>query len=94
MTVKEVQELVGAWNEKHATRNSELTSMALLTDKVGELARAIAHKHDNPAAGHHGTVPLLSDEIADILWELTSLSDVAGVDLTEALIRNLEKRNK
>lgn len=91
MTIKEAQELVEAWNEKHSVRASDLTGVALLTEKVGELARAVANKHGEPHR-NTGETPL-SDEIAEIFWQLISLSSQAGIDLTDALIDNLEKKN-
>ena len=83
------------WNEMHAIFNSELTSMALVTEKAGELARAIARKQAEPQHHHHDAPnPPLSDEIAELLWEILSLSAQSGIDLTEALAANLEKRNQ
>ena len=38
----------------------------------------------------HGVVP---DEMADILWVLICLANQTGVNLTEALIKNFEKKN-
>lgn len=94
MTIKEAQELVEAWNDKNAVYNSELTSMALITEKAGELARAIARKQSEPQHHHHDAPnPPMSDEISELLWELISLSSQSGIDLTEALIANLEKKN-
>lgn len=94
MTIKEAQELVEAWNEKHAIYNSELTSMALIAEKSGELASAIARKQSEPQHHHHDAPnPPLSDEISELLWVLLSLSNQSGIDMTEALIANLDKRN-
>jgi NTP pyrophosphatase (non-canonical NTP hydrolase) len=36
---------------------------------------------------------LLADEMADVLWVLICLANQTGVDLTEALQRNFEKKN-
>lgn len=93
MTIKEAQDLVDAWNEKNAVHNSELAAMALLTEKIGELASAIARKQLEPTGHHHQAPnPPLSSELSDIFWEILSLSSHVGIDLTEALINNLERK--
>lgn len=95
MTIKEAQELIEAWNEKHAVYNSELTSMALITEKAGVLARAIARKQAEPQHHHHDAPnPPLSDEMAELFWELLSLATQSGIDMTEALSANLDKKNE
>jgi NTP pyrophosphatase (non-canonical NTP hydrolase) len=35
----------------------------------------------------------LADEMADVLWVLICLANQTGVDLTDALVKNLEKKN-
>ena len=35
----------------------------------------------------------LSDELADVLWVLMCIANQTGVDLTEALQKNFEKKN-
>ena len=93
MTIKEAQELVEAWNEKNSVHNSELTAMALLTEKIGELASAIARKQAAPTGHHHDAPnPPLSEELAEIFWEILSLSNHSAIDLTESLLSNLEKK--
>ncbi|MCC8034509.1 MAG: pyrophosphatase [Rikenellaceae bacterium] len=94
MTIKEAQELVAAWNDKNGVYNSELTSMALIAEKSGELASAIARKQSEPSRHHHQAPnPPLSGEISALFWELLSLCAHSGVDLTEALIENLNSRD-
>ncbi len=98
MTINEAQELVDAWNEKHGIRPGELTGIALLTEKVGELARAVAQKHgesgirnDREEGVSH---PTISEELGEVLWALLSLSAQSNADLTEAMIEVLEKKNR
>ena len=46
MTIKEAQELVDRWIREYGVRYfSELTSMTVLTEEVGELARIIARRY-------------------------------------------------
>lgn len=92
MTIKEAQELVEIWNLKHTIRQSELAGIALLTEKVGELARAVAQKQVDPH--RTGDSLPLAGELAEILWELLAFAAHSGIDLSDALINTLEKKNR
>ena len=102
MEIKEAQQQVDHWIKTVGVRYfSELTNMAILTEEVGELARHMARiygdqsykkseqhfKEGNPAEGP------LADEMADVLWVLICLVNQIGVDLTQALEKNFEKKN-
>ncbi len=94
MTIKEAQETVDSWIKEYGVRYfSELTNMACLTEEVGELARIIARKYGDQSF-KEGEKCNLSDEIADVLWVLLCLANQTGVDLTEALARNLAKKTQ
>lgn len=67
--------------------------MACLTEEVGELARIIARKYGDQSF-KEGEKCDLSDEMADVLWVLLCLANQTGVDLTEALARNLAKKTQ
>jgi NTP pyrophosphatase (non-canonical NTP hydrolase) len=90
ITIKEAQLIVDQWIKQYGVRYfSELTNMACLTEEVGELARVMARKYgDQSFKKGEPTDP--ADEMADVLWVLLCL----GVDLTEALKRNLEKKTR
>ncbi len=94
ITIKEAQLIVDQWIKQYGVRYfSELTNMACLTEEVGELARVIARKYgDQSFKTGEPTDP--ADEMADVLWVLLCLANQTGVDLTEALKKNLEKKNK
>ncbi len=94
MTIKEAQSAVNQWIESYGVRYfSELTNMAILTEEVGELARIISRKYgDQSFKPGETTDP--ADEMADILWVLLCMANQTGVDLTEALKRNIEKKTK
>ncbi len=95
MTIEEIQDLVDAWNTKHGVRHvNELTNMAVLTEEVGELARVIARKHSDPAMTEADLKQAMGLEVADVMWVLASLANQSGINLTEALIDNLERRNR
>lgn len=93
MTIKEAQELLEAWVDKNDIRHSELTYMALLTEEIGKLARVMALRYGDHAAGPRFRDEA-EDEIGDTLWTLIGVANRTGVDLTAALIRTLERKSE
>lgn len=92
MTLEEAQKEVDRWIKTYGVRYfSELTNMAVLTEEVGELARVMARKYGDQSF-KQGEKDNLADEMADVLWVLLCLANQTGVDLTEALRQNLEKK--
>ena len=92
ITIREAQEMVDDWIKTYGVRYvSELTNMAVLTEEVGELARIMARKYGDQSF-KEGEKQDLGDEMADVLWVLMCLANQTGVDLTEALKKNLEKK--
>lgn len=94
MTIKEVQERVDAWIKEYGVRYfDELTNMAILTEEVGEVARIMARRYGEQSF-KEGENSDLGDEIADVLWVLICIANQTGIDLTEALQKNLDKKTK
>ncbi len=94
MTIKEAQQAVDQWIKSYGVRYfSELTNMAVLTEEVGELARVMARKYGDQSF-KPGEKDNLGDEMADVLWVLICLANQTGVDLTEELKKNLEKKTQ
>jgi NTP pyrophosphatase (non-canonical NTP hydrolase) len=94
ITIRGAQELVDAWIRTYGVRYfSELTNLALLTEEVGELARIMARTYGDQSFKESDLGRDLSDEMADVLWVLLCLANQTGVDLTEALRRNLDKKS-
>jgi len=92
MTIKEAQEKVDEWIKTIGVRYfSELTNMAILTEEVGELARVMARKYGEQSF-KEGEKDNMADEMADVLWVLICLANQTGVNLTEALEKNIEKK--
>ena len=92
ITIHEAQEMVENWIKTYGVRYfSELTNMAILTEEVGELARIMARKYGDQSF-KEGENHNLGDEMADILWVLMCLANQTGIDLTEALKKNIEKK--
>ena len=92
MTIREAQDTVDQWIKKYGVRYfSELTNMAVLTEEVGELARVMARKYGDQSF-KAGEKDNLGDEMADVLWVLLCLANQTGVDLTDELKKNIEKK--
>jgi len=93
MTIKEAQETVDKWIKEYGVRYfNELTNMAILTEEVGELARIISRKFGEQSFKESDKHMNLSDEMADILFVLICMANQTGIDLTDALEKNLEKK--
>lgn len=95
MTLLQAQQDVDQWIKTVGVRYfSELTNMAILAEEVGELARIIARTYGDQSFKESDKQTNLSDEMADVLWVLICLANQTGVDLTDALQRNFEKKTK
>ncbi len=93
MTIQEAQQQVDQWIKTHGVRYfSELTNMAILTEETGEVARIIARRYGEQSEKESDKNKDLGDEMADVLWVLICLANQTGVDLTEALKKNMEKK--
>jgi NTP pyrophosphatase (non-canonical NTP hydrolase) len=93
MTIQNAQQQVDQWIKTVGVRYfSELTNMAILTEEVGELARIMARKYGDQSFKESDKEKDLGDEMADVLWVLLCLANQTGVDLTEALKKNFEKK--
>lgn len=92
MTIEEAQKTVDQWIKTYGVRYfSELTNLAILTEEVGELARVMARKYGEQSF-KPGEKDNIADEMADILWVLICLANQTGVNLTEALRANIDKK--
>ncbi|MDR2233106.1 MAG: nucleotide pyrophosphohydrolase [Tannerella sp.] len=95
ITIRDTQRQVDEWIKTYGVRYfNELTNMVCLTEEVGELARVMARKYGDQSLKDGETDGNLSDEMADVLWVLICLANQTGVDLTDAFVRNLEKKTK
>ncbi len=95
ITLRQAQKMVDHWITTTGVRYfSELTNMAILTEETGEVARIIARKYGDQSFKVGETPDTLGDEMADVLWTLIALANQTGIDLTDALQRNIEKKNR
>ena len=93
MTIDRAQEKIDQWIKEVGVRYfSELTNMAILTEEVGEVARIMARKYGDQSFKNKEDENLLDDELADVLFVLICIANQTGVNLTEALAKNLEKK--
>ncbi len=93
MTIEEAQQTVDQWINSTGVRYfNELTNMAILTEEVGEVARIIARRYGEQSEKESDKGKDLGDEMADVLFVLLCLANQTGVDLTDALTKNLEKK--
>ena len=94
MTIKEAQHTIDGWIKKYGVRYfNELTNMAILTEEVGEVARIIARRYGEQSSKESDLDKKLEDELADVLWVVICLANQTGIDLEEALRRNIEKKS-
>lgn len=93
MEIKEAQKIVDEWIKSVGVRYfNELTNMAMLTEEVGEVARIIARRYGEQSEKESDKVKELGDELADVLFVLICLANQTGIDLEQALQKNLDKK--
>lgn len=95
MTLQEAQKTVDDWIQTHGVRYfNELTNLAMLTEEVGEVARIIARRYGEQSEKESDRNKDLGDEMADVLFVLICLANQTGIDLQEALQKNLDKKTQ
>ncbi len=99
MTIKEAQKTVDNWINTVGIRYyNELTNTAILTEEVGEVARLMARIYGEQSFKDPNKEVTakedLGDEMADVLFVLICLANQTGIDLEDALRKNLEKKTK
>jgi NTP pyrophosphatase (non-canonical NTP hydrolase) len=94
ITISEAQEQVDQWIKTVGVRYfNELTNMTILMEEVGELARIMSRTYGEQSFKESDKGKDLGDEMADVLWVLICLANQTGVNLTEAMRKNFEKKN-
>ncbi|MFC7525016.1 nucleotide pyrophosphohydrolase [Parapedobacter sp. GCM10030251] len=94
MTIQEAQEQVDRWIHTTGIRYfNELTNTAILMEEVGEVARIMARRYGEQSFKKSDEQIDLADEMADVLFVLICLANQTGIDLTEALTKNLQKKD-
>lgn len=95
MTLENLQQEVDSWIKDLGVRYfDELTNTAILMEEVGEVARIMARKYGEQSFKDSDKDVDLGDELADVLFVLTCLANQTGINLEEAIRKNLEKKSK
>ena len=93
ITLKEAQQIVDNWIKTNGVRYfNELTNTAILMEEVGEVARIMSRKYGEQSFKESDQKVDLGDEMADVLFVLICLANQTGIDLTQALQQNLNKK--
>jgi NTP pyrophosphatase (non-canonical NTP hydrolase) len=95
MTIEEAQSTVDTWIKTTGVRYfNELTNTAMLMEEVGEVARIMARHYGEQSFKESDKKVDLADEMADVLFVLICLANQTGINLTDALQKNLDKKTK
>ncbi len=95
MEIKEAQKIVDDWIKEFGVRYfDELTNTAMLMEEVGEVARIMARRYGEQSEKESDKNKDLGDEMADVMFVLICLANQTGIDLEEALRKNLDKKTK
>ena len=93
ITLNQAQQQVDEWIKTIGVRYfNELTNLGILVEEVGELSRIMVRKFGEQSFKNDESEHNLEDEMADVLWVLICLANQTGVNLTEALQKNFEKK--
>ena len=93
MTIEEAQARIDAWIKEYGVRYfNEMTNLAILMEEVGEVARIMARRYGEQSEKESDKGKRLDDELADVLFVLMCIANQTGIDLTQALEKNLEKK--
>ena len=102
ITIKNAQQQVDQWIKTIGVKYfNELTNLGILMEEMGELSRLMVRQYGEQSFKESDAPPLseedgrrrLGDEMADVLWVLICLANQTGINLTEALQKNFEKKN-
>ena len=93
LSIRDAQAIVDQWIKTIGVRYfDEMTNLAQLVEEVGEVARILSRTCGEQSSKPGETPGNLADELADVLFVTICLANQSGIDLTEALRRNLEKK--
>jgi len=93
LTIAEAQTKVDEWIRQVGVRYfNELTNLGILMEEVGELSRLLVRKYGEQSFKESDKGKEIADEMADVLWVLICLANQTGVNLTQALEKNFEKK--
>lgn len=95
LTIQRAQEIVDQWIKGVGVRYfNELTNTAILMEEVGEVARIMARRYGEQSEKESDKEKELADELADVFFVLICLANQTGINLDEALQKNLDKKTR
>jgi NTP pyrophosphatase (non-canonical NTP hydrolase) len=95
LTLRQYQDLIDRWIATTGVRYfSELTNLGILMEEVGEVARIMTRVYGEQSFKRQEPTPCLADELADVLFVIGCIANQTGIDLTEAVRTNLEKKSR
>ncbi len=99
MEISTYQKEVDEWIKTIGVRYfSELTNMAILTEEVGEVARLVSRMYGEQSfktqISEDEQKKKLADELADVIWVVTCLANQTGIDLSNAIKDNMDKKTQ
>lgn len=95
ISFKDYQQMVDGWIKEHGVRYfSEMTNLAQLMEEVGELARIMSRTYGEQSFKSSDKEGTLADELADIFFVITCIANQTGIDMTEAIRQNLDKKTR
>ena len=93
LTVSEYQKIVDEWIKDIGVKYySELSNLAELVEEVGEVARIMSRVYGDQSFKESDKKYNLADELSDVFFVLVCIANQTGIDLTEAIKRNMEKK--
>ena len=93
MTIEQAQTTIDQWINEYGVRYfNELTNTAILMEEVGEVARIMARRYGEQSEKESDKNKDLGDELADVLFVVMCIANQTGIDLEDALKKNLEKK--
>lgn len=95
LSIREAQATVDRWIQTIGVRYfDEMTNLAQLVEEVGEVARILSRTHGEQSSKPGESPGDLADELADVLFVTICLANQSGIDLSDALGRNLDKKTR
>lgn len=93
LTIKGYQKKIDDWVKQFGVRYfSELTNLGILMEEVGEVSRIMTRVYGEQSFKNPLEEKDLADELADVLFVVGCIANQTGVDLTEAVKRNFDKK--
>ena len=95
LTIHDAQARVDQWIQTIGVRYfNELTNLAQLVEEVGEVARILSRSCGEQSCKPGEQIGDLADELADVMFVTICLANQSGIDLADALQKNLDKKTK